>query len=721
MRNLLGRLNARSADELVRIATAWQVPVSGGDKLGQVAQLYRALTDIRAVRDVWERLPSDEREVIAALALGDESARPIADLARELGHAESDVRQTAIRLYHKGILTREGDDDPLPVGETPRLFLPRELALQFQRVQDETSAGDISRTPLRTLLGLLDDREIEEAAETWGIRVIPGLRTRDELIRQILQQVSDPDRLDAVQGKLKRDAAAIWQSVRETPAPKLTPYAQAHTAASLNIDDPRHALRLRQALGDLEEALLVWHTYGPDGSRWLFVPADIGTPEARPNVVAAPPTPVAVSDVGSAIFEHAVAWDLLTLLRALAPPQDHRVTDVNEAIVPWKRAVNAGLWNRGKDVPPAGYLDFLADLGRVEGVLTGGDAAIDEPFLVTSHVRTWRDRTFADQTSRLLNTWLGSTTWIEGSARDDVEVWGADWAGFRFKMLSHLAQLDRNAFVPIDDVANWLADRDPQMLGDTFQAATARNTEVLSDEAASRKAAIAEVATVTLETAFAWFGLVEIAQAGRGPRLLRLTSRGAAVANGKRAEEAISPESGAAVRFIDGAQIELTRSNPLQVWSLSAFADLVTLGPPAVYGISERSISRALRAGFEVRHIVDFLARQSGRDLPAQLAEQIESWSRAVRRLVITRTLRITVDDPAELDHVRAAAAELDMPVTDIPSGLLIEIREAAEQTMSEARLLTRLRELGFTANAPAVTKPQPPAPRGRQQDHRRR
>ena len=80
---------------------------------------------------------------------------------------------------------------------------------------------------------------------------------------------------------------------------------------------------------------------------------------------------------------------------------------------PWLRRLNEGLWNRGTDAPPVGYLDFLVDLARVEGVLTGGDAAVEEPFQVSPTVRSWRDRSFPEQTERLRATWLGSSTWID--------------------------------------------------------------------------------------------------------------------------------------------------------------------------------------------------------------------------------------------------------------------------------------------------------------------
>src|SRR5688572_8045453 len=99
MRNLLGRLNARPADDLVRIAAVWGVQLGGaggpGARHRQVGQLYRVLTDPRAVRDVWDRLSADERALVRLLALGqadrgEDSASTVAELAASLGVAESE-------------------------------------------------------------------------------------------------------------------------------------------------------------------------------------------------------------------------------------------------------------------------------------------------------------------------------------------------------------------------------------------------------------------------------------------------------------------------------------------------------------------------------------------------------------------------------------------------------------------------------------------------------
>jgi hypothetical protein len=697
MRNLLGRLNARSPEELRRIAVAWRVPVTGGDKLGQVAFLYRSLSDPRAARDLWEELPPDERELIALLSDADDSALPLTSIADQLGKSEPEVRETATRLYHKGIVVREGDIEPLPVGEPAKLFLPRELALLFRRIRDEISAGDLSGESLRSLLARLDDREIEETAEHWGIHVVPGLRRREELIGLILTNAGDRKRLDEIEARLNRDSARIWQRVRQVDPGKLVPYSEVAGLPEFGLDDARQPQRLRQALAELEERLLVWHSYTADGSRWLFSPVELGVPADAEPASNRLPVPVAsTAPVVAKSSSFAVAWDLLTLLRALSPPIELKISDIAGAPAGWLRRLNESLWNRGRDAPPVGYLEFLIDLARVEGILSGGDPAVEEPFHVSSEVRTWRDRSFTEQTRRLRETWLASSVWIEGSERDDIEVYGADWPGFRHKLRAAMAGLEPETWYELEPFAQALAARDPNMLGATSEVVTAHNLETGGDESVTRRAEIAEVISIALTTAFSWFGLVETARSGRDPLLLRLTAVGAALAR-DAADEEPPTRPGPALTLDASGEIQVLQPTPLRVWSLSAFSDQIELGEPSRYRLTESSVGRALRAGFEAKHIRSFLANQTGATLPAELETRISAWSQSVKRVRLKRIVRLTPDTPAQLAEIERALVDLGLTCSSANGSLEVELDRGSELSRGEHLMLTALREAGFT------------------------
>ncbi len=152
MRNLMGRLNTRSDEELQRISVAWMAPGSARDRAGLIAQLMRAMTDLRAVRDFWTRRSASEQEMIAYfVANGPEDGATIADLAVELGHDEAEVRATATRLYRPEHWQPPPANSPGRSGSCHGSSAP-ELGQLFARMQDELEAGDISRASPAALL-----------------------------------------------------------------------------------------------------------------------------------------------------------------------------------------------------------------------------------------------------------------------------------------------------------------------------------------------------------------------------------------------------------------------------------------------------------------------------------------------------------------------------------------------------------------------------------------
>ena len=702
MRNLLGRLNARPSDDLVRIAAAWGVQLRGAGKAGgrhrQVGQLYRALTDRRTVRDVWDRLATEERALVRLLALGrsetgDEAALTVPEIAAGLGLGEAQAHRVAAELYRTGILAREGDDAELPLGSAPRLFLPRELAQLFGRIQDEIEAGDLSGTPLRALLELLDDAELEEAAAIWGLQVIPGLRRREDLSRQILQQIA-PGRIDGVAAKRRSDARKIWERVRREPAGQPVPLAEAAAAAGLSRDDARLDRRLREALAELESSLLVWHTYRPDGSRWLFVPSEIRSPRAVPAPSVPLPNPLPPEAAAPPTWRHpaALAWDLLTVLRAVTSPEAPRPSEHGGGAFPrtWLRGLNRRLWFAGEDVPPPGYLAFLLALAEAECLILSTDEH-GRAFEATPVVRSWRDRGFADQTERLRERWLAAPEWIEGRDRETVVVWGADWRGFRRRFVALLDEVPPEVWYPVDGVAAWMAARDPDLLGPSFTAATARRAgDETDDPATRRRGAVAEIVRVAMEAAPVWFGLVQVADAGR----VRVVRRPPAVPvdDGETASRGAGPPL---IVAADGT-VRLLRPNPVRVWSLSAFADLERLGRESVYRLTAKDTARALAAGFDLDQVIGFLARQSGDALPPEPIAQLRAWARGYGRVRLRRAVVVAPDDPTVLSPLREAIAGAGLTVTPLGEGsLLVELGAESSAVEGEAALTALLRAHG--------------------------
>lgn len=719
MRNLLGRLNARSAEDVQRIARFWQVPLSG-DRGRQIGSLYRTMSDIRAARSVIERLDADSIRVIRELTSSNEGSLPLADIAKRTELTEEEARAVAVRLFRAGILAREGDSQELPVGVLPRLFLPRELGLVFRRVQDEIDAGDLSGSPIRVLLQVQNTFSLEESASRWGINVVPGLRNRDELIGQMLRQMTS-DRIKRLVAALQPDARRIWDvmQARSLGGTLLleTVLGDAGLAEATNAD--RLASRVRDALDELETSLLVLHTYDREGRRSLFVASDIVQPEAAPTTVPMRPLiPIDPAEIIPAkpLHPHALAWDLLTVLREIAN-HGAPIWVPGEVISrSWQRRLNGRLWLGSEDLPPEGYLGFLLQLGLSVGLLqrsapppgTHPDRHALVP-LVSPMIREWRGRSFAEQSVRLRNVWLSSDSWIEARERGDVEVWGPDWRGFRRKLLESVAEMEHSHWHLLRDLANRLAETDPALIGTSMTVASSRAGNQPDDERAGRVSATAQVIRLEFETALSWFGIVERGQLQRKGLAIQVSERGRAIAHQPDVAAPDLEIVGPALAVAESGTVTVLRPEPLHIWSMSAFADLEHLSVEPVFQLRPGSVGRAIGAGFDLQQIVTYLERHSAASLPSGLGTSLKDWTAGFRRVRMQRSVILTPDAGTSTEALIRVVEEAGLDVVPSPeSGESIYATYSdADSAEAEERLLAALRAGGFLGQWSISPKPK--------------
>jgi hypothetical protein len=712
MRNLLGRLHARKTTSLVHIARLWRIPLQGSDAGRHVGALYRVMTDIRAVRDAWSRLDETGQRVVRTLSAAQSTARTIPELASDLDLPEETIRDACVQLFHWGILAREGDEQELPVGATPKLFVPRELGLDFRRVLDEIDAGDQSTLPLRTLLELRDDADIEESAQRWGIRVIPGLRRRHDLITEMLRQVNSTRRIDTVIAALGPAATSLWEIVRAEAEIGPLRLTEAIERAGLTVQEAPEGLaitqgaKLRDALTELESSLLVHHTYLKDGSRALFVPQEILNPGTVPTAVPLRPLQPLSGDIPEPEQRHpaAIAWDVLTMVREITSKGAPVWVPGEPVSRTWQRQLNSRLWLQGEEVPPEGYLGFLLYLALGVGVLepgshgpgTGGDKNAIRP-VPTPRVRQWRGRGFAHHIAALRDVWLYADQWVEGRERGQIDVWGADWQGFRRRLLGDLGEIDPHEWFLLTDVARRLAEQDTGIVGSTFTAASSRSGEERGD---ARVAVIAQIIELELQTAMWWFGFVDLVRLGRKGLAMRVTEAARLAASDSRevvAADQATPE-GKTIEIDATGLITLRHPEPVHVWSLTAFADAESLTPDVTYQLRPGSVGRALGAGFDLSQITLYLERQSGLPLPDELLALLRDWTAGYKRVRLRRVALLTPDVEKGLDHLREVVTKAGLEVIGEPDGALLVMLPATgdDGASAEDALLKTLRHSGY-------------------------
>lgn len=709
MKNLLGRLHARSDDQRARIAMLWRIPVFGNDAGQHIGRIYQVMTDIRAARDVWMRLDGVQQQIIRQLVPDGSTPLTIAELADVLELDAETTRAAAIELFFWGILGREGDHQELPLEEQPRVFVPTELMLLFRRVIEEQQAGDISSYPLRRLLELRDDVELEATATAWGLRVMPGMRRRSELITEILDAVVTTGRLENVINRLQPAGKELWRAMQAAEGAEAIPMAEVVAQANLTVADAPVVLsieqntRLRDALEVLENALLVNHTWLADGSRGLFVPDELRHPQAVPvklPLSAIQPLPDGVVPTVEPVHPFALAWDVMSAVREIATKGPPVWIPGKELPTHWLRLVNSRLWFRGESEPPPGYATTLLHLALGVGALepaprtSGLEKAAIKPIL-GRNARWWRGLTFADQTERLRQHWLAADTWIEGRETGEIEVRGGDWVRFRHRLLTAVARIDPGEWVMLRDASKRLAEQDPTILGDFFEVATVR------PEMRQRASAIAVAIEVELTTAFTWFGFVETQDLGEQGIAMRVTPAAVLAAQEIGAvPESPDPATGPILTVNHEGTIHLRRPSPLHIWSLTAFADNEQLQPQAVYQMRPTSIGIALAAGFDLGQITAYLERWSGQQLPDPLITKLREWTAVFKRVKLRRAVSLELDVQLGLNDLKALLTEAGYQVlmTEGTRVLVMLPDVGNDADPAEDQLAAVLRKAGYAS-----------------------
>lgn len=707
MKNLLGRLHARSDDQRARIAMLWRASVFGNDSTQHIGRIYQTMTDIRAIRDTWLRLSETQQRIIRVLVPDGTKPLTIAELAATIEQPEDTTRDAAAELFFWGILAADSDANELPLGDLPRVFVPGELMHMFRRLLEEQQAGDVSNNPLRRLLEIRDDVELETTATKWGLRVLPGLRRRSDLISEILDAVVTPGRMESVLNNLKQPATAIWNAMQAVESVEPQPFEEIVEQAGLAVVEAplslavEHSTRLRGALEALESSLLVNHTWHGDGSRALFIPDELRNPQAVPvrlPLAAIEPLPEGSVSPPEPVHPFALAWDVITVVREIAAKGPPVWLPGRELPTHWLRLINSRLWFKGESEPPPGYAATLLHLALGVGALEpaprtpGMEKAAIKPML-GRNARWWRGLSFAEQTERLRQLWLGADTWIEGRESGAIEVRAADWVRFRHRLLTSVARLDPDEWVLVHDASIRLAEQDLAILGDYFEVATGR------PETRNRKSAIALAIEVELNTAFAWFGFVETQELGDRGIAMRVTPAAALAAREIDAMPASTdPTSGPVLTVNHEGVVHLLRPAPVHIWSLTAFADNEQLYPTAIYQLRPQSLGGALGAGFDLDQITTYLERQSGQQLPDPLETRLREWTAGYKRVKLRRAVSLELDIQLGVDELRKTLADAGFELVKTQGNqVLVMLPDTGEEAdVAEQKLTSTLRKAGY-------------------------
>jgi hypothetical protein len=664
-RNLLTLLMDLPPADIRAAAEFWGVRLAKRTHADNVALLYQAITDRWHLEDALDELPPLAREVAGMLALEHEEGVPREALMLRLGVDPLDLSDALDLLRRAAIAFRQG---------TGVWYLPRELATLIARAIRERQR-DIAGSPtVPQLLASLDLDVLQEAARRWRVPdangpLAPG--DRERLLHGLRQRIGQPRARAEAEATLSPGARRVVAALREDTEP--LPLGDAVTlVAAGGAEVDRRAL-----LRELTASLLACHGWR-HGERVLVMPAEFREPamvqEPLPPLVA-----VSAESLHGWRHPHALAWDVLTLLR-LAESRSVRWPGGGLAALAEDHAFAAHVAPRfwlgiAAETPPTVAVAFLAALARGRGLLAEHEADGRRIVAVRDPV-AWAKQRFGEQTRALFATWRGMAAWPEGHGTA-ITLWGVDWPAFRGGLLDALAACQPGHWYRADALLDRLARVRPPLLGEDFTAASA----VMSSD---RGAVARTCAEVTLRTALTWFGAVEWGRASDGAAM-RITDSGWWLL-GRGPEPAAPPFGEAPLAIQPDCTVLVLHAEPAHLWPLLALADVETLDRVSVYRITAGTLRRTLRRGLSFAQVVRFLEQRTGGPLPDAVRATLDDWARAVRRVVLERAVLLSADDPEIRDEAMEIAKAHGATVIPLPDGrVLLRLPEHADEL--EARL----------------------------------
>ncbi len=661
LKNLLGRLMGRSYDELKKTATALQLPPFKGGQNELAVLLYRELMDEMAVKWVWDEMSSAEHQFLhwlmeqrgmaafvdsipLAMTLApDEVERMLAHLSRlgvvDVEEVTTKGNRVTATQYRFAYGANMGSGD-----ERQAVSISNEVARVLKKLAQEITEPPRFDASISKLFDYYELAQLEQIALAWRLKFTQPAYYKEEVADLLLEALSQPERVANMVSILPPSAKAIYDLLRQHGG--RMKLVELRKQAGLAETD------LRQSLRHLAQRFLVLETY-ERATRTFFIPKDILQPHVP---VTKEPPPLELLDgeptTKRVVPGYALAWDILSVLNFV---QQNQVTlTAQDSRIP-KRLVK-----RINDM----LLVQEQSEGRLDLVLHAAlslDLLEQEGSLLVTTPRTedWAaNLTFASQQRRLFKMWLDDRRWFEPMVMSNGYWWGGDITAGRKQVVGKLAALEPGRWYSALSLLHHIEQADPFVFrskADTVRYLGYRNLTRFHQEWPQREG---RLLLNVVETGLHWLGMVDTGYDAEGnfvafrikPEAMELLQSGG---EGKLPKMHTRTHKMLLLQPNFEVLVFHPESGPL--WRLLKFTDLARHDMVSVYTITRESVTRALEGDMSVADILKFLAEESQREVPQNVARSIEDWGRSIKRVRLSDATILEVDDPSVLDELAAS------------------------------------------------------------------
>jgi len=712
LKNLLGRLMGRSYDDLKKTTAALQLPLFKGGQNELAVMLYRELMDETAVKWIWDEMSSQEHQFLNWLMEQRGMAAFVDSLPLALESSPAEVDALLANLARLGVVDVEEVSTRgnrvlaaqyrfayganLGGGEERRVVsLSNEVARVLKKLGQELLAPPRFDASLSSLFDYYELGQLEQIALAWKLKISQPAYYKEEIADLLLEILSQPERIAAAIGSLPAGPKAIYNLI-------------CNKGGRINLTELRKQAGmeesdLRQHLRYLAQRFLALETYF-EARRYFFIPKDIMQPHVPIANEPPPIEPIAREPAVTRIVPpYALAWDILTVLNFVQ--QNSVALTAQDSRLPKRliKRINEMM------LVPSELTDDADD--RLDLVL---HAALSLDLLrhdagnlvVTPRTDDWAaNLTFAAQQRRLFKLWLDDVHWFEPLVYVGGYWWSGNVTAGRKKVVEKLASLEAGCWYSALSLMRHFEQADPYLFrskADTLRYIGYRNLGRFQEEWPQREG---RVILKIVETGLHWLGLVDVGYDDEGQFVAFRVKPEAHELLATNGDGKLPKTDSMRKMLLLQPNFEVLVFHPESgsLWRLLKFADLTRHDMVSAYTITKESVVRAVENGTSVSEILKFLAEQSQREVPQNVARSIEDWGRSIKRVRLTDATILEVDDPNVLDELAASRKTSTYLLRRLsPTLALVNLPETNAWSRSSAlqKLAKTLKTAGYSALA---------------------
>lgn len=686
-------LQARSAEELGRIAEAWaveDVPETGW--LGMSEHLGEQMHDLIAARFAWESLSLDAREILhQMIRLGVMDGVPREDLQKLVRLTDADFATALAQLEQRLMLIETRPDSKVRIRLEVRgqqvktvLSIPRDFRDMFSTIDYEIYGPSGDRSQMKLV----------EVLEACGLPKLQAMAKLYDMGLGYYYYSSDSaDLAKSLAGKLvQADAIEIaWE--------KLDPGAQKLCRWLCRADGSAEAGQLRAALEISRPALsrylhqlegygLVFDTFSGQEHK-IFIGRGIfkvlrkllgevdqaaeRAKEPREFAVQQDAPPIVFEGHGDLLYDLAIIVGA-TYQMVIEPTQAGRVPKrLANKIFPLLHGSRPSYYEETDN-----YLDMVFAIAEhLDLIALEEKVGQKARYMPGPKLSEWAGLTASEQLRRLLELWWSPANnfWSDvagANYRPDGYGYGfgfyMDMQAARKGLMEYLTQqCQPGQWYILEPFLQTTKVRNPLLLREKSRYAAYSGTRNRKDVLANWDHSDGEIIAGMLASTLRELGLVTVGfqsvpsmngdtEPGN-PYAFRLTDLAAEVLCAPAAKKAEgAPEQSRNLIVQPNFELLLLHPDYSTLYQLLPFARVDQVEMVSRLTLTQESVRRGVEAGWSVDRILQTLQERSQKDLPQNVLYTLQDWSRLYKNATASQIILLEVSSEAVADEICASS-----------------------------------------------------------------